>query len=255
MASATKYCRRGEMNDKKLFIGTSGFYYPHWQGVFYPRGLIRAKYFEYFSTCFHTVELNSTFYHRPRIKTVEHWRDKSPADFLFSLKAHRGITHYRRLRECRDDLYLFLHLVKPLKAKLAALLFQLPPSLEKDVSLLEDFLQILPSGYRCAFEFRHGGWYTEQVYALLAKKNAAFCLHDFARQPTPLMDPADFVYLRLHGPDGHYGGCYSDEQLQAWAKNIAKFLERGKTVFCYFNNDGEGNAVLNARRLSELLAA
>ncbi len=242
------------MNDKKLFIGTSGFYYPHWQGILYPPGLARAKYFEYFVTRFPTVELNSTFFHRPRIKTIEHWRDKSPADFLFSLKVHRGITHYRRLRECRDGLYLFLHLVKPLKAKLAALLFQLPPSLKKDVSLLEDFLQILPTGYRCAFEFRHESWYTERVYVLLTEKNAALCLHDFARQPTPLVAPADFVYLRLHGPDGHYGGSYSDEELQDWAKKVAKFLEQGRKVFCYFNNDGEGNAVVDARKLADILA-
>ena len=234
-------------------IGTSGFYYEHWRGVLYPEGLAKSRWFEYFATAFDTVEMNSTFYHLPRAKTVEHWDEKSPEDFLFSFKASRVITHYKKLRDVKEELFLFLHLLKPLRRKIAAILIQLPPSLHRDRELLADFLHLLPSGWRFVIEFRHGSWYDEAIYELLRHYNVAYCWHDYGRREIPAIPTADFIYIRLHGPSGHYQGSYDDDALELWADRIRDSLAHHRPAFVYFNNDMEGNAVRDARRLKEIL--
>ncbi len=235
----------------EIRIGTSGFYYEHWKGVFYPEDLPKSRFFEYYCRYFDTVELNSTFYHLPKAKTIEHWRSKSPDGFLFALKAYRAITHYKRLVDVEDELYRFLHLVKPLRPKLGPILFQLPPSLHKDLNVLESFLHLLPPSYRFAVEFRHRSWYEEEIFDLLRKFGVALCIHDFGKKQTPLEVTSDFVYIRFHGPSGRYRGSYDDEVLREWAKKIVAFE---RDVFCYFNNDYEGNAVKNAFTLKAFVA-
>ncbi|WP_457606433.1 DUF72 domain-containing protein [Nitratifractor sp.] len=234
-------------------IGTSGFYYEHWRGVLYPEGLAKSRWFEYYASQFSTVEMNSTFYHLPKAKTVEHWDEKSPEDFLFSFKAPRGITHYRKLREVEHELYLFLHLLKPLRQKIAAVLFQLPPSLHCDPELLADFLRLLPVGWRFVLEFRHESWYCEEIYETLRHYGVAICWHDYGRREVPTVLTAEFGYIRLHGPTGHYRGSYDDRTLELWAERIGEMLARHRSVFVYFNNDMEGNAVRDARRLEAMV--
>lgn len=237
----------------RVYIGTSGFYYLHWKGVFYPQDLPKTKYFDYYIKHFDTVELNSTFYHLPKAKTVEHWNEKTPENFMFSLKAYRGITHYKRLKDVKEDIYLYLHLLKPLKRKIGIILFQLPPSLKKDLELLASFLHILPLGYHYAIEFRHSSWYDEETYELLRHYNIAFCIHDFEQKNTPIVVTSDNIYIRFHGPSGRYRGSYSDEYLKKWALKIDEYRKRNKNIFCYFNNDFEGFAVLNAITLKKYL--
>ena len=234
-------------------IGTSGFYYEHWRGILYPEGIPKNRWFEYFSREFDTVEMNSTFYHLPRSKTVEGWDSRSPDDFLFSFKASRSISHYKRLRGVKEDLYLFLHLLKPLRHKIAAILIQLPPSLHKDAELLADFFPILPPRWRFVLEFRHESWYDEEIYALLRQYGVAYCWHDFGRKETPILSTTDFCYIRLHGPSGHYQGSYEDTVLWKWDRRIRQEVDRGHEVFVYFNNDMEGNAIRDAQRLKSFL--
>ncbi len=236
-------------------IGTSGFYYEHWRGILYPEALAKSHWFDYFCREFDTVEMNSTFYHLPKAKTLEHWDEKSPEDFLFSFKAPRSITHYKKLHDIHDELLRFLHLLKPIKHKIASVLFQLPPSLHRDETLLADFLAQLPhgGGWRFAIEFRHGSWEAESVYATLRHYGVAWVWHDYARRESPEIVTADFVYLRLHGPDGHYGGSYDDETLQTWAQRLRRQMEHHRNAFVYFNNDSEGNAVRDARRLKTMM--
>ena len=238
---------------KKILIGTSGFYYEHWRGVFYPEDLPKRRFFEYYMERFDTVELNSTFYHLPRLKTTEHWAEASPPDFRFSLKAYRGITHYRKLKDVREELYRYLHLVKPLKPKIATILFQLPPSLHRDDALLEDFLALLPAGYRYTVEFRHESWMEAPVYDLLRSANVALCLNDFGKRSMEPIVTADFAYLRFHGPTGRYGGSYDDEILALWARWLKEETGELRNVCVYFNNDVGGYAVQNALRLRELV--
>ncbi len=244
-----------ESLSEKIRVGTSGFYYPHWKEVFYPAELSKSRYFEYYMKEFDTVELNSTFYHLPKAKTVTHWEEETPEHFLFALKASRQITHYHKLKDVKDPLYLFLHLVKPLKRKIAAILFQLPPSLHKDTELLSDFLQLLPSGYRYAIEFRHESWQDEKTDTILKAYNVARCLHDFNKVKIDPQMTADFTYLRLHGPDGHYGGSYDDTTLKTYAQMLMEMAHRQKHLFVYFNNDTERNAVTDAQRLRRFVKA
>jgi len=235
------------------YIGTSGFYYEHWKGVFYPLDLPKSRYFDFYVKNFKTVELNSTFYHLPKAKTIIHWDEKTPDDFLFSFKAYRGITHYKRLKDVKDDIYLFLHLLKPLKKKIGIILFQLPPSFKKDLTLLSSFLHILPPSYHYGIEFRHDSWYEDETFELLKHYNISFCIHDFEQKKSPVVVTSEDVYIRFHGPSGRYRGSYSEEYLKEWAKRIEEFVKRNKRVFCYFNNDFEGYAVLNAKKLISFL--
>ncbi len=238
---------------QRIHIGTSGFYYDHWRGPFYPEDLPKSRYFDYYVERFDTVEINSTFYHLPHSKTIAHWAERTDEGFLFALKASRQITHYQKLKDAEHPLYLFLHLIKPLKRKLAAILFQLPPSLSKDTALLASFLKLLPSGYRFAMEFRHESWEDREVLQLLEAYNVAFCLNDFARRTIEPHESAEFTYLRLHGPTGRYGGSYDDETLRGYARMLLEFAHRQKILFVYFNNDAEGNAIKDARRLKRFV--
>ena len=236
-----------------VYIGTSGFYYEHWKGVFYPPDLAKRRYFAYYVQKFDTVELNSTFYHLPKEKTIQHWNEIAPEYFLFSFKAYRAITHYKKLVDVKEDLYLFLHLLKPIRAKLGIILFQLPPSLHLDIDRLAIFLHILPKGYHYAIEFRHKSWLKEEVYELLRRYDVAFCINDFNKQNTGLIVTSKNVYIRFHGTNGRYGGSYDDATLTMWAERIETLRQKNHTVFCYFNNDFEGYAVQNAMKLRSFL--
>lgn len=236
-----------------IHIGTSGFYYDHWKGPFYPEELPKAAWLPHYAAHFPSVELNTTFYHLPRQKSLLHWLEVTPEDFVFSLKGYRQITHYKRLRDVRDDLLRFIHLIKPLKSKLGVILFQLPPSLHLDMPLLEHFLTALPHGYRYAVEFRHRSWLDPAVYELLRLHNVALCIDDYEKHPIPFIATADFVYIRRHGENGRYAGRYPIQALETLAGEIARFAAEGKAVYCYFNNDFEAAACEDAVELTHIL--
>jgi uncharacterized protein YecE (DUF72 family) len=111
----------------------------------------------------------------------------------------------------------------------------------------------LPKGYNYAFEFRDPSWYNDETYKLLKKYKAAFCIHDYGGQITPVVITARFVYLRLHGPTGAYAGNYPNKTLKDWSKEILEWVKDKKQVYCYFNNDQAGYAVANAMTLNEMV--
>jgi uncharacterized protein YecE (DUF72 family) len=198
------------------------------------------------------VELNNTFYHFPRKQSLEHWRSEAPDEFKYAVKANRGITHYKKMRDIQSDLKRFLHMIKPLGKALGPILYQLPPDLHFDESLLIDLFEIHPQKYKYVLEFRHGSWFCDETFDLLRRNNVAFCIHDHHKRKSPFVTTADFVYIRLHGPDGQYGGDYSKGFLEDLAGRIKDFSDDGKEVFCFFNNDAEGYAVKNALELKEM---
>ena len=144
-----------------------------------------------------------------------------------------------------------------LDGKRAVLLLQLAPSHARDNARLDYFLRLLPSWIRVAVEFRHPSWHCEEIFALLADHAAAYCVMSGADLPCVLRATTDFVYVRMHGPDRHhlYAGSYSDADLTWWADHLREWDAAGQDVFVYFNNDGEANAVRNARTLQSLLPA
>jgi len=241
------------LDERGVFIATSGWQYGHWTGPFYPEDLPKTRLFDYYSSRFNTVEVNNSFYRLPEAKTFERWREKSPGGFIFALKASRFITHVKRLKEPEGPIKNFMERAVLLEEKLGPILFQLPPRWNINTERLRFFLEALPEGYRYAFECRDPSWFHPDVYALLKAHNAAFCIFDFDYMLSPRQVTADFVYIRLHGPAGKYRGQYSDGALRDWAGFIRNAKRRAKAVYCYFDNDEAGYAALDAMRLREML--
>ena len=238
----------------KLYIGTSGWVYHHWRGIFYPEGLAQAKWLEFYNQHFTTVELNNSFYHLPSEKAFAAWRERSSEGFVYAVKVSRLITHLKKLRNVEGALENFLSRAQILREKLGPLLYQLPPNMPRNDRVLEAFLQLLPSGLCHVFEFRHESWFGEEVFALLKEHNISFCVYDMPEFTTPILATADFAYVRFHGSGELYGSCYSDAELGVWAKRIAELGQGLTAVYIYFNNDAEAFAVSNAKTLAGLLA-
>jgi uncharacterized protein YecE (DUF72 family) len=145
--------------------------------------------------------------------------------------------------------------LRRLGKKRGVLLVQLPPQMELNLERLAGFLELVAVSQRVAIEFRHPTWHVEPVFSLLAEHGAAYCVTSGADLPCILRTTADFVYVRLHGPDRHklYVGSYPDDDLHRWAARIGEWRDRGRDVFAYFNNDGYGHAVRNAESLRLML--
>jgi uncharacterized protein YecE (DUF72 family) len=237
----------------KIYIGTSGWSYKHWIGTFYPAGIKDAEQFGYYLKAFNTVELNNPFYHLPSKETFSKWRKKTPADFIFAVKASRYITHMKKLTDGKETTAEFFKNAKWLKEKLGPVLFQLPPGWKINTERLADFLKHLPKKYRYVFEFRNATWYDEKVYELLRKYNCAFCIYELEHHLSPVEITSDFVYIRLHGPEGKYAGSYSEEALKKWAAQCNQWKKQKKDVFIYFDNDQLGYAAFNAITLKKIL--
>ncbi len=230
----------------KWLVGTSGFFYDHWRGRFYPEKLTKAKWLEFYTTQFATVELNSSFYRLPSEAAFANWRDSTPADFIFALKVSRFITHIKRLKNCKDAIETFISRAKILGKKLGPLLYQLPPNMHRNDEVLASFLAILPRGLKHVFEFRHQSWLEEAVFEILRKHNVGLCIFDMPSLTCPLVATADFAYIRFHGSTGLYSSNYSDERLADWAWKLADLAAYLKEIYIYFNNDAEAFAISNA---------
>lgn len=241
------------MKKQPVHIGTSGWHYKHWKGTFYPADIRSDEQFDYYQRVFNTVELNNSFYRLPEISSFRAWRDNSPKDFLFAVKASRFFTHMKKLNVNRQEMRKFFNRVSKLEEKLGPILFQLPPKWRINSERLEQFLSRLPAGYWYTFEFRDHTWYGPAVVELLAEYDCAFCIYDLERHLSPLEVTASFVYVRLHGPGNKYQGSYTDTDLQVWAARIKDWNKAAKAVYLYFDNDQAGYAALNAQRLRKLL--
>ncbi|MBM4402274.1 MAG: DUF72 domain-containing protein [Candidatus Cloacimonetes bacterium] len=240
----------------KLFIGTSGWSYDHWQGRFYPPDLPKIKWLEYYSQHFNTVEVNSTFYHLPQEKTVKNWMARTPANFTFAVKASRFITHFKQLKDPVESLEKFLQTASWFGERLGPILFQFPPKFAKNAERLSEFLSVLPQSWRIALEFRHSSWFCEEIYELIHKHKVALCFSDTPWYPYCEEITADFVYLRLHGHEELYASKYTKKQLDEYAKKIKNWLQgvsppngRVNGVYCYFDNDANAYAVENGKEL------
>jgi uncharacterized protein YecE (DUF72 family) len=237
-------------------VGTSGWSYDHWQPELYPPGLPARERLTRYAASFGTAELNASFYRWPRPAAFGQWRQRLPGGFRLSVKAPRGLTHGRRLYGPEAWVQRIAAGWHELGGTRAALLVQLAPGHERDDARLEYFLRQLPGWLRVAVEFRHPSWHCEEIFTLLEAHGAAYCVMSGAHLPCVLRVTADFAYVRLHGPDHQhlYAGSYSDADLAWWADRVREWTAAGQDVFAYFNNDGDANAVRNARTLQGLLA-
>ncbi len=256
------------MRKGKIYIGTSGWVYSHWEKIFYPQNLNSKDKLKYFSQHFKTTEVNYSFYHLPKPTTYQNWYSQTPGNFLFAIKASRFITHIRRLKEVKEPWKIFIKNALNLKEKLGPILFQFPPrfhSTAENIKRLENFLKLLrgptsataggrASGkLRFAFEFRHQSWYEEKIYEILKKYNAAWVIADSPRYPKAEEITADFVYIRMHGSKILFSSKYTKKELKDLAEKIKKWRKKNKDVFVYFNNDTQCFAVENAKILKKIL--
>ncbi|MDI9239913.1 DUF72 domain-containing protein [Lysobacter sp. LF1] len=201
----------------RLRVGASGYSYKEWKGSFYPGTIKPDAMLAWYAQHLPTVEINNTFYQMPKVTTLEHWAQATPDDFSFAIKASRRITHDARLKAdaAADSVAYLYRNLETLGDKRGPVLFQFPPFLKKDVPRLVDFLQILPSGHRAAFEFRHDSWFDEAVYDALKAADVALCLSERDDDaPPPLVETASWGYVRLRLES------YSETDLALWAKRL-----------------------------------
>jgi len=232
-------------------LGTSGWSYPEWVSLFYPEDLSSKDWLSFYSQHFSSVEINMTFYRFPKPDTLKSWLDKTPPNFTFTLKANRQITHLKKIRNVQHEVRYFYILANSLKEKLGCILFQLPPSIHFDLTLLQDFLASLSPDYKNVIEFRHESWYQESVYDLLRSAKVTFCIVSSAKVPGTMIETADTAYVRFHGLTGEHRHNYTDDELKEWAEKIK--MIQARECFIYFNNDYQANAVTNAKTLEPLL--
>lgn len=232
-----------------IWVGTSGYNYPEWRGSFYPEGMPTARMLPYYAERFPTVEINYTFYRMPSEKAVAGWAAQTPSPYALTLKAPRRITHDSRLRDCAETLRAFCDGARLLGPKLGALLFQLPPSLRKDLARLEAFLADIPGDVRPAFEFRHASWFDEEVFRVLSDRGAALCVADSDALSTPVRVTAPHAYFRLRDEG------YTADDIHRWADTIADATSGCRDVFVYFKHEEHGKGPAFARILMDRLAS
>ncbi len=235
-------------------IGTSGYIYRHWRGVFYPESLPVSRWFAYYSQRFDTVEINNTFYRLPAADVFVDWRAQAPPGFLYAIKASRFLTHRKKLKDPAQPLEALLPRARELGPHLGPVLYQLPPRWKCNLERLRDFIALLPRDLSHVFEFRDPSWCNPAVRDLLTETGMSFCIHDMRGSASPDWVTGPLAYLRFHGPtEVKYAGCYSPAQLRRAAAQVRELQNAGHDVFAYFNNDGGGYAVKNALGLRALL--
>jgi uncharacterized protein YecE (DUF72 family) len=239
---ANWYCR----------VGTSGWQYSHWKGIFYPGELKPKDWLCFYAQHLNTLELNVTFYRQVRPLTFQKWYDTVPAHFLFSLKMSRFITHIKRLKVEKESVARFMDDAGLLKDKLGVILIQLPPSLKYDPALVTDFFELLDPAFKYTIEARNRSFINDDFFSLLHARDIAWCIAESAdRYPYDEAVTASFIYLRLHGRTELYASSYSDEELRGLAAKIRSWARK---TYVYFDNDFSGYAVKNAMTLQEMLA-
>jgi len=234
-------------------IGCSGWSYRHWRGRFYPPELTPSQWLEYYAARFDTVELNASYYRLPAVSAVQRWATVVPVGFRFAVKAGRDITHLHRLADT-EAARRFLERVRGLGDHLGPILYQLPPSFQRDEERLRAFLAHLPPDLLHVFEFRHASWWRESVFELLRARGAAFCMFNMGETVTPLVATCAEAYVRLHGPGGAYASRYSDDDLRAWVARL-RALADVRRIWVYFNNDINAYAPANAMTMRQLVLA
>lgn len=224
----------------EFLVGTSGFSYPAWRGVFYPDKLPASGMLAFYAGIFGAVEINNTFYRMPAPALLSGWTAQTPETFRFVLKAPQQITHRLRLKDAAEAAAEFVRRSAALGEQRGPLLFQLPPNLKADLPRLEIFLGALPAGIEPAFEFRHASWFQDATWALLRVHGAAVCIAQTDDLDTPVVRTAPFGYVRLRRED------YTDAELAGWTARL-RAVEGWERVYVFLKHDEAGRAPALAR--------
>lgn len=243
-------CHSDEISGR-IYIGCSGWYYWHWKGKLYPTDTPSNQWFQIYQANFQTVELNAPFYSWPTIAAVKTWLRQAKRSFVYTIKVCELITHVKRFQDTADLIEDFGYIADLLGPQMGCFLFQLPPSVRYEPEMLQLILSQLDTRSRNVVEFRHKSWWNDDVFAAFKAAGAIFCSCSGPRLPDELVRTADDVYVRFHGIKQWYRHDYSDAELLVWANRVRK--SGAKTTWIYFNNDRDGHAIKNAKRLAQLL--
>lgn len=234
-----------------VWIGTSGWQYRDWKGLFYPERVPQRLWLEHYVERFATVELNNSFYRLPPVEAFEHWRERTPPGFVVGVKASRYLTHVKRLKDPAEPVERLMSRALSLGDRLGPVLVQLPPNMRADPAALDATLACFPPGVRVAVEVRHPSWVEDgaasEVRAVLQTRGAAWVMADGGPVALPTWVTADWAYIRFHRGGGQPEFCYTRPALEKWAKRVADLCGPAPDVYCYFNNDPNGCAVRDAR--------
>jgi uncharacterized protein YecE (DUF72 family) len=242
------------MTNIPIRVGCSGWNYRHWRRSFYPEGLHVKKWLRFYGEHFDTVEINNSFYRLPEAETFDKWREQAPPGFIYSVKANRFLTQAKKLKDCAEPVARMMPPVRHLGEALGPILYQLPPNLRLNLARLEEFLALLPSDLTHVFEFREPSWYGPQTTALLEHYGASFCCHDMAGSASARWAVGPVAYVRFHGASGKYWGRYTHNTLLDWADWMKEQASAGRTVWAYFNNDIDADAIHDALTLKSMVA-
>jgi uncharacterized protein YecE (DUF72 family) len=223
----------------ELWVGSSGFSYDFWKGSFYPADIDSDGMLGFYAEHFDTVEINNTFYRMPKAEVLRRWADAVPANFRFSIKASRRITHESRLEGTADNIAYLFRQLEALGDKLGCVLFQCPGNLRKNLDRLAGFLATLPAGCPAVMEFRHASWFAEDVYERLAAAGIVLCATDEDGAEPPLRATAGFGYLRLRE------AAYDTTALAGWRDRLAAHWP---TAYVFFKHEETAPAAIAQMR-------
>lgn len=236
----------------KWEIGCSGFHYKEWKDNFYPKGLPPTKWFEYYSSRFNCLELNSTFYRVPKVSALRNSYDRSPPNFCFSVKAPQSVTHFKRFNDCKDLLSEFYDtILMGLGDKLGPVLFQLPPSCVFSDETLDRIIINMDENFKNVIEFRNKSWWNDSVYKKLSDNNITFCSVSHPKLPEEIINNTELLYYRLHGVPVMFKSEYSFDFLSHLFKNFQN--KKASEVFILFNNTWGIAGIINAQQMQSLL--
>lgn len=229
----------------RVRVGTSGFSYKEWKRIFYPEDLSNPKLLPYYASRFQTVEIDSTFYRMPSAATLEAWRNVTPEDFRFTLKAPQQITHRQRIKVPSDALEYWISVAPGLGSRLAFIQYQLPPFMKCDIDRLKAFLEVLPAQPQASFEFRHPSWFTPEVVELLEHHGRILCIHDTDEGCTPMEITTNTTCVRLRRSE------YSPSEREEWRRRWRDWAAAGIDVYAYVKHKDNPNAPLIALEFAE----
>ncbi|MET7259334.1 DUF72 domain-containing protein [Dyadobacter fermentans] len=241
--------------ERKIHIGTSGWSYKHWKGIFYPETIKPAHYLTFYARHFAVSEINNSFYKMPTLEIVAKWIDTVPEDFRFCPKMSRYLSHLKKLHDPEEPLERFFNVFGPFKKHLGPVLVQLPANSRYHADTAEAFYEetVQYKGFRFALEVRHPSWFSEESIGLMKKYRITLVFSQADRFPYHEEITAKDIYLRFHGPTSLYSSSYSDDILEDYAEKFATWADDGHEVWAFFNNDVGGYALENGKKLQDLV--
>jgi uncharacterized protein YecE (DUF72 family) len=232
----------------QFLVGTSGYSYKEWKGIFYPEKLPAKEMLSYYAERFTTVEINNSFYRMPKQDVVKSWAEQTPPGFEFVLKASQSITHYKRLKNAEQATDDQLRVGAALGDRQGPLLVQLHPTMKKDVERLDAFLAHINQRLRVAIEVRHESWLEAEVLDCLRKHACVLCVADAEDLPAPELSPtADWGYVRLRRER------YADKQLRDWIKRLR--AQPWKKAYVFFKHEDTATGPKLAAKFLKLAQA